>query len=153
MARFVFRLQPLLNVKKQVEESLKNELGKAIQKLENEKRRLIEIVSEKDNNIVRFNLKASQGVAVKKLKEYNAYISLLKEKIEFQKENVNFAQNIVDKYREELVKAVQEKEMLEKLKDKLVQEFIKEQLKEEQRINDEIISYKFNDRSVGDGNG
>jgi IS5 family transposase len=37
MAKFDFRLQALLNVKRQLEKSVKNELGAAIRELENQK--------------------------------------------------------------------------------------------------------------------
>lgn len=144
MAKFVFKMQSLLNIKKQMEESLKSELGKAVQKLELEKSRLSKLQAEKEECIYNLNSKSSQGIIVSKIQGYNSYISLLNEKIKIQKENINYAQNIVDKYREQLIKMIQEKEMLEKLKEKKYQEYLLELAKEEQKINDEVISYKYN---------
>ena len=43
MAKFVFKMQSLLNIKTQMEESLKNELSGAIRKLELEKNKLKKI--------------------------------------------------------------------------------------------------------------
>jgi flagellar FliJ protein len=77
MARFVFKLQPLLNVKMQMEESLKNDLGKAVQKLEEEKNMLKHIESEREDYISEIGAKSSMGITVEKLKEYSSYISLL----------------------------------------------------------------------------
>ena len=37
VGKFVFRLQSLLNLKTQLEQSLKNELGRAIQEMERQK--------------------------------------------------------------------------------------------------------------------
>jgi flagellar protein FliJ len=143
MANFVFKMQSLLNIKTQMEESLKNELGKAVQKLELEKNKLKKIEIDKDECINNLKSKSSKGIIVSKIQEYNSYISLLKERMKIQKENINYAQNIVDKYREQLIKMMQEKEMLEKLKDKKYQEYLLEQAKAEQKINDEVISYKY----------
>ncbi len=143
MAKFVFRLQPILNLKIQLEDNLKNELGKSIQRLEKEKRILKAIDHEKEENILNFNSISIQGVAVGKLKDYSSYISLLHDRMNNQKENVNQAEKIVDKNREKLVKAVQERKMLEKLKENKYQDFLVEQQKEEQRLNDQFTSFKF----------
>lgn len=153
MPKFNFKLQPMLNLKMQLEDQLKNELGKATQKLEFEKNRLSHIENEREEQINRINTESSQGITIEKLKEYGVYISYLKARIEAQKENVNYAHKIVDKYREELIKAVQERDMLEKLKEKKFQEYMLEMNREEQKLNDEIISYNFNKNSLGDSNG
>lgn len=143
MAKFVFKMQSLLNIKAQMEESLKNELGKAVQKLELEKNRLIQLEEEQNDCINNLNSKTSQGILVSKIQQYNSYISLLKRKMKIQKENINYAQNIVDKYREQLIKMMQEKEMLEKLKEKKYKDYLLEKSKEDQKLNDEVVSYKY----------
>jgi flagellar protein FliJ len=153
MPKFVFKLQTLLNLKMQMEDSLKNELGKAIQKLEREKNILMQIDAEREELINKFSSESGKGIIVEKFKEYNTYIFHLKVKMELQKENINHAQKNVDRYREELIKMVQEKEMLEKLKEKKYKDFLYEQSKEEQRFNDELVSYKYNDNIAGDQDG
>lgn len=141
MGKFVFRMQTLLNVKTQMENSLKNELGKAVQELERQKNILTELLLEREEYIESVNNKSTEGIVVGKLREYNTYITYLNDKARQQKENIKLAQNNVDKYREQLIKAMKEKEMLEKLKEKKYEEYMKEQLKEEQKLNDEIISF------------
>lgn len=143
MPKFNFRLQPVLNLKIQIEESLKNELGKATRKLEDEKEVLRRIQEEQEECMKQMNSDSSMGVRIEKLREYSAYLSFLKEKIMLQKENINIAQKNVDKYKEQLVKAMQEREILEKLKEKKYQEFLAELNKSEQRLIDEVISFKF----------
>ena len=71
----------------------------------------------------------------------------MKNKINNQKVNVNNAQKDVDINREALIHAMQEKKILEKLKDKKYEEYIKEQSKAEQLLIDELNSYKFKDVS------
>lgn len=143
MSKFVFKLQTLLNLKIQMEESTKNELGKAIQELEREKEILSNIEKEKENYIEMVKEESRKGVAVRKIIEINDYILRLKDKIELQKENVNYAQKNVDKYREQLINIMQEKQMLEKLKEKKYEEYKYEEMKKEQSQVDEIVSYKY----------
>lgn len=149
MAKFIFKLQPVLNLRQQQEESKKNELGKAIQMLEAEKRRLAGLENSLTDTVRQFNEKAKK-TTVHKLIEFNDYISLLSSKIKSQKENVNNAALYVDKVREELLEAVKERKILEKLKEKKYEEYLIEQKRLEQKTNDEIVSYKQNESSAGD---
>jgi flagellar protein FliJ len=153
MAKFIFKLQPLLNIKEQMEEQLKNELGKAIQKLEAEKQVYRKLEQQRVECIFNAGSEASQGVRVDKLKDYSSYITFLKKKMEKQKENINLVQKNVDNYREQLIRVVQEKEMLEKLKEKKYREFLDEQQELEQKLIDEVVNYKYNKQVTGDTNG
>lgn len=153
MPRFVFRLQSLLNVKKQLEDSRKNELAKAMRRLEKELEKMRGLENERRGCIEEFNHESQKGGAAGKLKRYASYIAILGERIWEQKENVNRAKNVVDKVREELVKIVQEREILEKLKENKYQAYLEEQARNEQRLNDEIVSYKHGIGIAGDNNG
>ncbi|HHV29868.1 MAG TPA: flagellar export protein FliJ [Clostridium sp.] len=141
MGKFVFRMQTLLNLKIQLENGLKNELGRAVQELERQKDILNGLIKERDEYIDSINSKSEEGISVGKLREYNMYISYLNERAKLQKDNIKKAQLVVDNYRDKLIKAMQEKKVLEKLKEKKYEEYMKEQLKEEQKLNDEIVSF------------
>lgn len=143
MGKFNFKLQAVLNLKKQVEDNMKNELGKAVQELERQKRILREIELERDEYITDMNKKSTSGVSVGKLKEYGLYISLLNKKADNQKNNIKNAQECVDMYREKLIVAMQERKVMEKLKEKKFEEYLKEQQKQEQKIIDEIASFNY----------
>lgn len=135
-------MQSVLNIKKQIEDSLKNELAKALRVLEEEKLVLNELKEEKKRCMSDVNSEVSKGVTVEKLRNYNAYISFVKQKISNQTERVNLAKKTADKYRDELISAVKERKMLETLRDKQYSEYLKEEEKKQQKIVDEIISYK-----------
>lgn len=152
MTKFNFRLQALLKVKSQIEDNLKNDLGKAVHKLEEEKAKLRRLEFEKNRYILEFNEKCRKST-VDNLIKFNNYISLLASKILNQKENINLAARNVDKIREELIKIVKERKILDKLKEKKHEAFLKEQLKDEQRLNDEIVSFKQIGRHTGEENG
>lgn len=149
MAKFIFKLQSVLNLRRQKEDNIKNELGIAIQRLEKEKRSLSELENTLDATVREFNEK-TRKTTVHELIEYNEYLSLLNSRIKSQKDNVNNAAQYVDKVREELVKAVKDRKILEKLKERHYEEFLLEQKKLEQKTNDEIVSYNYNESSAGD---
>lgn len=149
MAKFEFRLQPVLNIKAQKEDNLKNELGKAIRKLETEKRRLAGLRKDLNGLSAEFNEKARK-TPVRKLIEYKRYMDVLSFKIELQKESVNKAGANVDKVRGDLLNAVKERKILEKLKEKKHDEFLHEEKKLEQKTNDEIVSYNHSDCGGGE---
>ena len=142
MSKFNFKLQSVLDLKIQMEDNKKNEFGSAVKKLENEKKLLENIKLEKEENINAFSNELKNKAKVWTLRQINGYISLLEQKIEVQKENVNKASDIVDKKREELLEAVKERKIMDKLKEKEYCLFLKQELKEEQKIIDEIISFK-----------
>ena len=142
MARFIFKLKSLLNIKTQMEDALKNELAKAIRCLEDEKGILKNFKEEQKKCMSEISSESSNGVTVDRLRAYSTYISFLKEKILKQAKKVKSAQQVVDKYREELIQASKEKKMLETLRDKQYNQYLKEQEKQEVKRIDEVISYK-----------
>jgi len=64
------------------------------------------------------NGKFGEGISVGELRKYNTYISYLSDRVKLQKENIKKAQLVVDKYRDKLIKAMQERKVLEKLREK-----------------------------------
>ena len=149
MAKFNFRLQTLLNLKSQQEDNLKNELAKATRKLEKEKAILRSLEDEEVKLIREFNEKSKKST-VEKLIKFNQYLSFLNSKIKQQKENVNCAARNVDKVRDELIRIVKERKILDNLKDRKHEQFMLEQKKEDQRLNDEIVSYKHKGKDTGE---
>lgn len=149
MAKFNFRLQPLLNVKSHQEDNIKNELGKAIGKLEKEKAILSDLECKEEKLIREFNEKSKKST-VEKLIKFNEYLSFLNSEIKQQKENVNCAARIVDKVREKLIEIVRERKILDNLRDRKHEQFLFEQQKEEQRLNDEIVSFKHKGKDTGE---
>lgn len=149
MAKFIFRLQPLLSVKSQQEDNIKNELGKAMRELEKQKAILRNFEADEAKLIKEFNQKSKKSTVLK-LIEFNEYLSFLNSKIKQQKENVNCAARNVDKVREELIRIVKERKILDNLKEKKHESYLLEQKREEQRLNDEIVSYKHKGKDTGE---
>ncbi len=144
MAKFVFNMQGLLNIKEKLEEQSKTEYGKALNKLEEEKNILLNLENSKKQNIVSFRESINKGVKPNYIKNINQFISLIDKKIEQQVENINKAEEIVEQKRLVLLNAMKERKVLEALKEKEMENYFREELKKEQKIIDEIVSYKYN---------
>lgn len=145
MHKFAFRLESVLNLKTQMEDNAKNNLARATKELDNHKVYLEELKNVNDVSMSSLTEEVDEGIPVYRVQIYNNYLSLMKEKIANQKENVNIAERNVDTNREYLIKAMQERKVLEKLKEKKYEEYTKEQLKEEQLGIDELNSFNFKD--------
>jgi flagellar FliJ protein len=144
MAKFVFRLQNVLNIKEKIEEQRKIELGNANQYLQQQKKLLQLFVIEKDKYISEFHKKNGKSVKAKDLATLNISIKYFRDKIVEQNNNVISAEEKVNLKREELKQAVVDKKTYEKLREKSYLNYMEELKVEENKIVDEIVSYKYN---------
>ncbi|HEX2927669.1 MAG TPA: flagellar export protein FliJ [Ruminiclostridium sp.] len=147
MQKFEFRLESVRNLKFQMEDNAKNNLALATKELEKQKEYLNGLQYANETSIQEFNTEVDKGISINQIKIYNNYFASMKQKITNQKEYVNKARRHVDIKRESLVKAVQERKILDKLREKKHEEFLKEQGKAEQILIDELNSFKFKDGS------
>lgn len=144
MAKFKFKLQSFLGVKEKIEEQKKNEYGKAIKILEQEKLKKAKLSNQHLDTLDALREKINGGIKPDELQQYNNFIAYLLNKIKEQELAILRAQKLVDQKREELVNAMKEKKMLEILKENKYTEYIREEKKSEQKIIDEIVSFKYN---------
>ncbi len=150
MPTFHFRMQTILDIKKQLEKSTKNELGVAIQKMELQKRVLAEIQHEEALQQEEYRKESSEGVVLAKLKQRMEYISVLHQRELSQQQRVNEEMKNVDKIRERLIELMKERKVLEKLREKELALFRKEQERAGQILVDELISFKESVKPVDD---
>lgn len=153
MAKFVFKMEKVLSIKKQLEESIKNELGKALKELQDQKDILWRLQDQKKDYIDNIKESMIKGISVQKMREFNAFISSFENKINNQKKVVNDVQLTADKIREELVKIMKEKKILETLREKKLEEFKLKERKQEELALGEVASYNYIERKVGEDNG
>ncbi len=143
MAKFAFRLQSYLNLKEKLEEQKKLEYGKALAKLEEERKLKVSMENEKEETIASFKKGVSGAINSMEIQSFNNHIELLKRQIKQQEKVIAAAEKFVDTKRQELVEAVKNRKMLEKLKEKAKDEYIIEEKLGEQKIVDEVTSYRY----------
>lgn len=150
MAGFRFKFQPVLNLKKQVEDVRKFEMAKAVSQLEDEKERLCVYESTENIYIQSVSEEVSGGMDLHRIKECNSYILHMRNLINGQKQLVSQAETKVDESRERLKEALVEKKTMENLRSRHVRAYIIEQRRKEQLVTDEITSYKYKMTTSGD---
>lgn len=142
MARFKFRLESVLNIKQKVEDLKKNEFGKAMAQLAMAKQKKVEMINERASCIEGFRQDIDRAIDPTSFAQYNLYIDRLKGLIIKQDMVIEKANLFAEKKRQELVEAMRDKKTLETLKENEYNEFIIEEKKEEQKMIDEVVSYR-----------
>ena len=141
MARFIYRMQSILDIKTKMEEQAKMEFAAARMRLdeEEEKQRVLEerknAYEEKGRALLRDSLK------VLEIMENQDAIARMDEFIALQQKNVEKAQQQLEEARVSLQMAMQESKTQEKLKEKAFEEFIHEENVREAKEVDELTSY------------
>ncbi len=148
MAKFVFPLNSILNIKEKLEDQKRLEFGRAVSRFEQEKQKKILLIKEKEYYISFFRSSIEKGINPNELLNCNDYIEIIKQKIVMQQKAIEKAEQYVNETRQELVEASKQKKMYAILKENKLGEFLKEEKITEQKLVDEIVSYKFNNRSV-----
>jgi flagellar FliJ protein len=143
MARFSFRLQPLLKVKEQIEEQKEIEYGQALRKLEEEKQKLKMLHMKREENIRDFRESLHTGIRPPDIRRYNDTLEMLKRRIIDQEKRIEAAEAFVEKKRLELVEAMKERKMLDTVKEKRFEEYILDEKLAEQKQVDERVSYQY----------
>jgi len=142
MAAFIFRLQKLLNLKQQLEEKAKNELGLAIRAHELEKQKL----SVLETGIMRlsndFRQACSGTIRPERIQAIRTWLEVQKTARERQLDAVKRSGENVDNTRVKLIAAMQEKKILSNLKDKEFEKFLRQEARNEQKLTDELVSYR-----------
>lgn len=147
MAAYKFGLQKLLDYKISMEEEKKNELSLAIKRLEVEKNKLMELKQKQNEMNSFFQEKTSHGLAVNELKLLANYIDYYKRSIKEQRIKIKMAEDYLSICRDELIKATQEKKMMEKLKEIDYGKYLYSEQKKEEKLVDDLVSFKESNKS------
>ena len=143
MAKFMYRMQNILNIKYKVEEQVKAEFADANYRYNLEVDKLNSYVSKK--HMLEEELKElyRSKLDLKKIRNTIASIDKMKELIELQIIEVNKANEVVEQVREKLAEAMIDRKTHETLKEKAFEEFLEELKKEDDKVIDELVAYRF----------
>lgn len=139
--KFNFKLEKVLNYKENIEGYKKNLYGTVQEKLNKEEDRLKYINQYKKNLENEKSISATK-TKVGNLLMYNNYIKDISKKIENQEKLVIETRKELEEAKEEMIIAVKEKKIFEKLKEKEYEKHLYEMEKEEEKQIDSLVSYK-----------
>ena len=147
MAKFVYRMQSLLNIQYQLETQAKMELGRAQMWLTQEEEKLQGLIDRKTAYLEEGRRLRSSRLHIMDLKDNRNAMLIMDEKIEDQREQVKFAEKHVEEARNRLQEVMKERKMHEKLREKAFVEFVREENAAEHKAVDELTSYTYGQRS------
>lgn len=143
MAKFIYRMQSILDIKEKMEEQARNEFAQARMHLNEEEEKLQNLTDRKENYEQQGRQLQESGLNVSDILENRNAIERMKEFIELQKKAVLTAQAQLEDAREKLQIAMQESKTQNKLKEKAFDEFVKEENAKESKEIDELVSYTY----------
>ena len=143
MPRFQFRLQQFLGIKEQIEDQKELEYGRALQKLEEEKNRLRNMIKDRDTAIEELRTALKKPIDLIEIRRFNNNIERLKHYINVQEDRVKAAENFAEEKRMELIQAMKERKALETVRDGQLEEFLRETDLNERKKTDELVSFKY----------
>lgn len=141
MLGYTFKLEKVLNYKKDMENVKKGILGNINNKLNTEQEKLLKYNNHKEK-LVNKKDKVQEKTNIRNLKFYSDQLKSISKDIEEQEKLIHSIKIELEKAKEELLESVKEKKTLEKLKEKDYDEFLNEMEKKQEEIIDNIVSFK-----------
>ena len=146
MAKFRYRMQSILNIKYQLENQAKMDLGRAQVRLMEEEEKLQTLIDRKEAYLEEGRRMRSKTLHVSELRDNSNAVSVMDEMIDRQKEQVAKAEEAVEAARVRLQEVMQERKMHERLKEKALEQFRREANAAEFKSVDELTSYTYGQR-------
>lgn len=143
MAKFLYKMQNVLDVKLKLEDQAKSVYAEAMMKLNEEEAKLQALFLRKEQYEEEGRRMREDSINVNDLRENTHAIENLKEQIVLQEEEVRVAEEGVEVANRLLTKAMQERKTQEKLKENAFEEFKRELNAAESKEIDELVSYRY----------
>lgn len=141
MAKFIYRMQSILDIKTKMEEQAKMEFAAARMHLDEEEEKLQILIDRKAVYEDKGRELRKDSLKVREILENREAITRMEEFITFQRQQVRKAKEQLEDARYKLQVARQESKTQEKLKEKAFDEFMREENAREAKEVDELTSY------------
>ena len=148
MARFRYSMQSILNIKLKMETQAKQEFSAARAALDEEVRRMAELVARKAMYEAESTRLLSGTLDVKKIEENKTAILCMEDYIVKQQGQIAIAERKLEKARQNLQEVMTERKTHETLRDKAFEEFLADEKKQEGKEVDELTSYTYGQRKT-----
>lgn len=143
MAKFVYKMQNILDLKQKVENQQKIEYGLANTKLREEEEKLRELLVRQAGYESRARELVIGKIDIHEIRTCKQAIEAMKSAVRTQMIQVHVAEKNVELARNRLNQVMMERKTYEKLREKAFEEFKQEIAYEENREIDQLVSYNF----------
>lgn len=151
MAKFIYKMQNILNIKVSLETQAKSAYGEAAHKLHLEESKLKDLLQlrlDYENKCRDLSMSTLDILAIK---QCNQSIEFTKELIKKQIVSVKVAERNLELARNKLNEAMKDRKTHEKLKDNSFEIFKQELNADEKKEIDELVSFNYNDNNKETG--
>lgn len=151
MAKFIYKLQNILNIKLSMETQAKTAYAEAARKLDSEENKLNALFQKRMEYEEQCRKFSQAKLDIPSIQRCNSAIEITKDLIKKQIVAVRVAEKNLDAARNRLNDAMKERKTYEKLKDNSFQVFMQELNAEEKKEIDELVSFNYNDNNKETG--
>lgn len=146
MARFIYRMQNILDIKMRLETQAKTAYAEANNKLLEEQTKLDELYRRKAGYEQAYRDSAEDTLDFGAMLRFNQAIKTMQQLIKRQKVSVDVAEKNLELARNKLNTAMKERKTHEKLKENALEVFKQELNDQEKKEIDELVSFTYNDK-------
>lgn len=147
MAKFVYRMQSILDIKYKLEEQERTAYGIASQRLQEENKKLQQLMLRRMNYEKRAGELAVGRIDVRAIHENKRAIDTMKSLIRDQIMHVHAAEKEVELARKRLQAVMVDRKAHEKLREKAFEEFKSELAVEEAKEIDQLVSFSYHNHT------
>ncbi len=148
MAKFIYKMQNILDIKCQMEEQAKITYSLARKKLDDEEEKLRVLLNRKHEYEENYRELASSVLDVLSIVNCKKAIDLTKEKIKKQYIEIHVAEKNLEVARIKLNDVMVDRKTYEKLKEHEFDNFLRELDEQEKKEIDELVSYRYNKKDM-----
>ena len=147
MAKFVYRMENILNIKYKLEEQAKQEYMTVRVRLNEEEGKLNALQNRKQEYFAQYRDLLKERLDVLQIETCKEAILLMDEYIATQEQVVARIEEELELAIAKMKEAIKERKIHEKLKEKQFEIFLQELNQEEMKEIDQLISYQYNNSS------
>ena len=144
MAKFIYRMQNILDIKYKLEEQAKQEYMAVQARLNEEKDRLQDLEDRKAAYFTQYRILLQERLDILEIETCKNAIILMDEYIHNQQLVVTQVEKELEQAVRKMNEAMQERKIHEKLREKQWETFLQELSQEEMKEIDQLISYQYN---------
>ena len=143
---FKFSLEPVLSLREKMEDNKKRELGEATQHQEKVYQEKLYLEQRKEELLDLTREQSKEIVNVSEIRALNQYNSYMVKAIWHKEQEFEAAKQVVSEKRQALLEAVRDRKILDNLKAIYRENFDEEEKQAEQRILDDMVTYRFGNK-------
>lgn len=143
MAKFVYRMQNILDIKNKLEVQARNSYAAARMKLSQEEEKLDRMFEQKKAYEENYRQQLSGNINILQINICKNAIELCKNQIKKQLVEVKVASLNLEAAQKSLGEVMKERKIQEKLREKAYEEFLQELNDQEKKEIDELVSFRF----------